>query len=140
MPPTHFTQDSHRGRRFTKPTVVQYDDAADAFHAGVAQGQESHNGQRFRTPAVVQYDDAAHAYHAGVAQGPTIYKPYSSISQLFNMTMLPTHFTQESHKGQRFTNPTVVQYDDAACRNRTGANQHRLETRSSRQLRTFAQF
>ena len=86
--------------------------------------QESHNGQRFTNPTVssiVQYDDAAHAFHAGAAQGPTLYKPYQSVSQLFNMTMLPTHFTQESHRGRRFTNPTVsqfsqsvVQYDDAA--------------------------
>ena len=40
------------------------------------------------------------------------------------------HRAQESHRGRRFTNPTVkqslsqsvVQYDDAALRNRTGAD------------------
>ena len=93
MLPTHSTQESHKGQRFTNPTFS----------------------------SVVQYDDAAHAFHAGVAQGPTLYKPYQSVSQLLNMTMLPTHFTQESHRGRRFTNPTVssvsqsvVHYDDAA--------------------------
>ena len=74
--------------------------------------RESHKGPTICKPyssvqSVVQYDDATHAFHAGVAQGPTIYKPYQSVSQLFNMTMLSTHFTQEPHRGRRFTNPTV---------------------------------
>ena len=63
---------------------MHYDDAAHAFHSGIAQGPTIYKpySQFSSVQSVAHYDDAAHVLHAEIAQGPTIYKPYSQFSSV----------------------------------------------------------